>query len=189
MRTATSSAAWRSSAALTRESSSLRRFWSWRRTSSINGGDEGGALGEGGGGLGGMGGGVLGDGDILAQTSSRLKLQPVPVVQPPSSSSTVQSLAPAASQMASAWAKVWLLLQSTEPPHTEQPAFFFQVLDEGWVSEQHRTCAATGTHGQYALRWGGCVKRTSCSSFSALSPGVSVQDVEKGFPHATGAVS
>ena len=39
---------------------------------------------------------------------------------------------------------------------------------------------------QIAIGWRGC-KRTSCSSFSALSPGVSVQ--WPGRPHATGAVS
>ena len=49
--------------------------------------------------------------------------------------------------MASAWAKVWSRLQprpSSDPPHTEQPANFFQPAYESWVSEQHRTCAAAG---------------------------------------------
>ena len=119
-------------------------------------------------------------GEGTPQTRSRSNPQPVTAVQPPSSSSTVQSLAPAASQMASAWAKVWSRLQrkfSSEPPHTEQPAFFFQVEVGGGVSEQHRTCAATRAQ-PVSTHCGGvymCCKRTSCSSFSALSPAVSVQ--------------
>ena len=68
-------------------------------------GDGGGGEGEGGGG---DGGGCDGDGGGgTAQTSSESKAQPEPAAQDPSSSATVQSLAPAlAWQMASASAKV-----------------------------------------------------------------------------------
>ena len=112
-------------------------------------GDGGGGDGGSGDGGGGLGGGGEGEGEGKAQTSrsSSKPAQPVAAVQPRSSSATVQSLAPAPSQMASAWAKVWSCLQrkaSSDPPHTEQSAFFNQV-EESWVSEQHRTCVVTGS--------------------------------------------
>ena len=60
----------------------------------------------------------------MAQTSAWSNLQPVPAVQPSPISATVQSLAPAVWQMASASAKVLLRLHPHEPaadsPHTEQ---------------------------------------------------------------------
>ena len=59
-----------------------------------------------------------------APDQSRSKRHPVPAVQPATSSAAVQSLAPAAWQMASAWAKVWSRVHgqpASDAPHTEQP--------------------------------------------------------------------
>ena len=82
----------------------------------------------GGGGDGEVGGG---GGKGTAQTNCQSNPQPVPAVQPSTSSSVVQSLAFAAWQMASASAKVLFFEQcqfepSSDPPQTEQPAFLVQ---------------------------------------------------------------
>ena len=73
-----------------------------------------------------------------------------------------------------------------EPPHTEQPLFFFQVA-ESRVSEQHRTWEAAGSEAQSALGRAMesrmCCKRTPCSSSTSLGPASSLQ--ASGDPHTT----
>ena len=77
------------------------------------------------------------------QISSKSKRQPVPAVQPPCSSSAVQSLAPAALQMASASAKVLSRVHGQpafDSPHTEQPGRGRDgQAGESLTSEQQRT--------------------------------------------------
>ena len=79
----------------------------------------------------------------MPQTKSRSEPHPVPAVQPATSSAAVQSLAPAAWQMASASAKV-LSREHGQPasdsPHTEQPLRRHPQSGESLTSEQHRTC-------------------------------------------------
>ena len=68
---------------------------------------------------------------------------PVPAVQPSASSAAVQSLAPAAWQMASASAKVLSRVHGQpafDAPHTEQPGRLDGQAGEGLTSAQHRTC-------------------------------------------------
>ena len=120
------------------------------------GAGEGGGGGGGGGSCGGAGdGGVEGNGggDGLAQISSKSKPQPVPRVQPFSSSATVQSLAPASKQMAAAWAKFWFHAQpfphSSDPPDTEQPSR--SAKPDSLSSEQQRTWPRAAGHGQQAI--------------------------------------
>ena len=89
------------------------------------------------------------DGPGTAQISSLSNRQPEPAVQLPSSSATVQSLAPATAwQMALAWAKFLSRAQpgakdggngTSDSPQTEQPGLFFQPTR--YVSEQQRTWA------------------------------------------------
>ena len=99
--------------------------------------DEGGGRGLGGGDSGGRGG------ERTPHTSSKSKLHPVPAVQPSKSSAAVQSLAPAARQMASASAK-FLSRAHGQPafdaPHTEQPFLRDPQAGESLTSEQQRTC-------------------------------------------------
>ena len=86
-----------------------------------------------------------GSAQAMAQTSARSKLQPVPAVQPSPISATVQSLAPAVWQMASASAKVLSRLHphaepgTADSPHTEQLDRMDSQLGSS-MSEQHRTC-------------------------------------------------
>ena len=99
-----------------------------------------GELGEGVGGERGSGGG--GGGDGTPHTSSKSKRHPVPAVQPSTSSVAVQSLAPAAWQMASASVKVFLCAHGQpafDAPHTEQPGRRDPHAEESLTSEQHRT--------------------------------------------------
>ena len=96
-----------------------------------------GELGEGGGGERGGGGG-----DGTPHTSSKSKKHPVPAVQPSTSSAAVQSLAPAAWQMASASVKVLLCAHGQpafDAPKTEQPLRGDPQAGESLTSEQHRT--------------------------------------------------
>ena len=98
------------------------------------------------------------DGPGTAQISSLSNRQPEPAVQLPSSSATVQSLAPATAwQMALAWAKFLSRAQpgakdggngTSDSPQTEQPGLFFQPTR--YVSEQQRTWAVgrPAGHGQ-----------------------------------------
>ena len=143
------------------------------------GGGEGGEGGEGGvgegggGGEGGEGGGG-GDGGVLAQTSVLSNPQPVPTVQPSSSSATVQSLASAVWQMVSASAKVLPALHSHEPasdsPHTEQPSFLEAIQFGGLVSEQHRTWSRAAGHAQHRhKRAMGCVASAPHTARSVYS--------------------
>ena len=78
------------------------------------------------------------------QTSSKSNRHPVPAVQPSSSSVAVQSLAPAAWQMASASAKVLSRVHGQpafDSPHTEQPGRGRDgQAGESLTSEQQRTC-------------------------------------------------
>ena len=76
------------------------------------------------------------------QTSSKSNRHPVPAVQPSSSSVAVQSLAPAAWQMASASAKVLSRVHgqpASDSPHTEQSGRRDPHAIESLTSEQHRT--------------------------------------------------
>ena len=80
-------------------------------------------------------------------TSSESKLHPVPAAQPSASSATVQSLAPAAWQMASASEKVLFHAHgqpASDSPHTEQPGRLFMGQDGSAVSEQQRTWPRIG---------------------------------------------
>ena len=93
-----------------------------------DGGSGEGGGGEGGGGAGGDDGGFAGGdgggkGDGKGRTPQISISSEQPALQPPTSSSTVQSLAPASKQKPSASAKFFFLwaLQS-DPTHTEQPA-------------------------------------------------------------------
>ena len=108
---------------------------------SIGGGGSAAGGGEGGGGLGeGSSGGRGGEG--TPHTSSKSKRHPVPAVQPSASSAVVQSLAPAARQMASASAKVLSRAHGQpafDAPHTEQPLRGDPQAGETLTSVQQRT--------------------------------------------------
>ena len=152
----------------------------------VGGGEGGGgAAGDDGGAAGGDGGGK-GDGTAMTPQISISSEQPA--LQPPTSSSTVQSLAPASKQKPSASAKSFLLwaLQS-DPTHTEQPALLNIQKVESWVSEQHRTWPRAAGHGQHirkcAMGLMRC-KRTPCSSSTSLKLNVSEQPPNS--PHTTG---
>ena len=117
----------------------------------VDEGGEGGENGEGGDSCG--SGGGLGEG--TPHTSSKSNIHPVPAVQPPASSAAVQSLAPAARQMASAWAKVWLRVHGQpafDAPHTEQPGFGDPQAGESLTLEQHRTWPRVGGRGERTHR-------------------------------------
>eukprot|EP00964_Phaeocystis_antarctica_P038201 scaffold21867_cov48-Phaeocystis_antarctica.AAC.4 len=92
-----------------------------------------------------------GGGEETPQTSSKSNIHPVPAVQPFTSSAVVQSLAPAAWQMASASAKVLPCAHcqpASDSPHTG--CFVWgeshrgDPQDESWTSEQHRTWPRVG---------------------------------------------
>ena len=81
-------------------------------------------------------------GEETPQTSSKSNWHPVPAVQPSASSAVVQSLAPAAWQMASASANVLSRVHGQpafDAPHTEQPGRLDGQAGEGLTSAQHRT--------------------------------------------------
>ena len=87
------------------------------------------------------------------------RIYPVPRVQSPSSSATVQSLAFTLWQMFLAWLKVFIHSQpsadsgppqSSDSPQTEQSVFFTQPARA--VSEQQRTCMAVGSGGHATVR-------------------------------------
>ena len=104
---------------------------------------------EGGAGAGCAGGGVDGGscGAETPHTSLKSKRHPVPAVQPPASSAAVQSLAPAAWQMASASAKVLSRVHgqpASDSPHTEQPFRRDPQAGESLTSEQQRTWPRVG---------------------------------------------
>ena len=108
---------------------------------SGGGGEGGGGKGEGGGGEG-EGGGGEGGGNGTPHTSSQSKPHPMPAVQPSRSSTKVQSLAPAAWQMASASVKVLLRAHpqpALDSPHTEQPGRRDPQAGDGLTSAQQRT--------------------------------------------------
>ena len=86
---------------------------------------------------------------VVPQTRCTSKSHPEPTVQPPLSSTVVQSLAPAAWQMASASAKVLSPAHcqpASDSPHTEQPFRRDPQAADSLTSEQHRTsCGSSGS--------------------------------------------
>jgi hypothetical protein len=161
------------------KSSMLPLAVSVTRILAVEGGSAGGGggLGEGGGGEG--GGSVGGDGDVrelgggkgegkgsegerggsgegTPQTISKSNRHPVPAVQPSASSVAVQSLAPAAWQIASASANVLSRAHAqpaSDSPHTEQPLRRDCQAGESLTSEQQRTWPRVrGRRGEHAHR-------------------------------------